>query len=144
MSKQSPFHESKYQFKKGAKGCCPLVDVTIGKSQKTITVLADTGCSVGLAILNNQITGLELGEKISDDSYGITVADGHKIEADLYKANICLNGITEKVAILVLNPSKFTVDPDAPQTIAYLGRGFLDKFNVLFQGKEQKVAFFQP
>lgn len=143
MTETSPFHESNYRERKGKS--CPLIEVTVGTSQKAVTVLADTGCSTGLAMLNNQIGELDLGQKISDDPYEITAADGHKVEAEIYKADINLNGvIIKKVVILVLNPAKFKIDTEDKEPIAYLGRGFLDHFNVVFKGKEQKIAFFHP
>lgn len=144
MTDNNPFHESKYQLPKGSTRSCPLVEVKIGASKNPITALTDTGCSVGLAIMNSQISGLDLGEKISDDPYEIAVADGHKIEADIYKADICLNGVKNTATIFVLNPDSFTDDTTDNQLIAYLGRDFLDNFDVLFKGKEQKVAFYNP
>jgi hypothetical protein len=144
MTDNHPFHESNYQLPKGANCACPLVEVKIGASKNSIIALTDTGCSVGLAIMNNQIGGLDLGEKISDDPYEIVVADGHKIEADIYKADICLNGVKNSATIYVINPDTFTDDTSDKQPLAYLGRDFLDNFNVLFKGKEQKVEFYNP
>jgi len=107
-------------------------------------VLADTGCDVGLAIMTDQVGELDLGQKISDDPFDISVADGHVIKADVYKADINLTGVIKPAIIYVLNPSTFKNDTEEKEPIAYLGRGFLDNFNVVFKGKEQKVAFFHP
>ena len=107
-------------------------------------MLADTGCSVGLAILNNQIGEIELGQKIDDDPYEIAVADGHVIEAEIYKTDLDLNGVTKPVIIYVLNPNKFKNETEEKEAVAYLGRGFLDNFNVIFKGQEKKVVFFHP
>ena len=144
MPETNPFHESNYQEHEKSKILCPLFEVKIGVSKKSTMVLADTGCDVGLAILIDQIGELDLGQKISADPYDIGVADGHVIKADIYKADINLNGITKSAVIYVLNPSTFKNDTEEKAPIAYLGRGFLDNFNVVFKGKEQKVAFFHP
>lgn len=143
MNSKVPFHEKKYCSHKGIKGVCPLLEIVIGSNKESVTAYADTGCTAGLSMLESQIQKLDLGEKISDDPYKVTVADGHVVEADIYKSTISLNGVQKEVEIWVVNPNRI-VDHKDKESIILLGRGFMDYFDVMFKGKEGKIALFHP
>lgn len=143
MAQKHPFHVKDYQKHEAIKGCCPLLEVIIGASQERIVVYADTGCTVGLSLLKRQIGNLDLGKKINDDPYEVSVADGHVVEADLYETSLSIDGVQKDIIVYVVNPEKYK-DGELKESIALLGRGFLDNFDVMFKGKDKKIELFEP
>ena len=77
---------------------------------------------------------MDLGEKISDDAYAVTVADGHEVGADIYKSTIEINGVKKEVEVCVVDPNNIKGRANIEDTCILLGRGFLDHFDVEFKG----------
>ena len=135
------FFEKKYMEKNGK--FTPLIEVIIENNESPIEVLVDTGCDVGLAMLTSQIEDIDLGEKISDEKYKISVADGHILGADVYKRTIELNGEKREISIFVIDHDKIIGVEEKIESLIALGREFLDHFSVLFKGKEKKLVFYK-
>ena len=144
LANKTPFHQKEYRSYEGIKEVCPILEIIVGSNKDPVIAYADTGCTVGLALLKTQTKKMDLGEKISDDPYKISVADGHQVEADIYKSTISLNGVQKEAILWVINPEKFSDDvKKEKEPIFFLGRGFLDHFDVMFKGKEKRIEFFQ-
>ncbi len=145
LAVKAPFHQKDYGVHKGIKGVCPLLEILVGATGKPIIAYADTGCTGGLALLKTQIKNLQLGEKISEDPYKISVADGHQVGADIYKSTVSLNGVQQEVVIWVINPDNFWDNTEEnKEPVFLLGRDFLDHFDVMFKGKDKRIEFFHP
>ena len=95
-------------------------------------------------MLRSQAESLNLGEKINDDPYRVTVADGHIVGADVYATTVKVNGVEKVVEVYVVDPDNICGYNENKEGPALLGRGFLDNFDVLFEGKEKKIALFHP
>jgi predicted aspartyl protease len=144
LSKKLPFHESKYRQKSKNGRFDPFLEIIIGSNKKPIIALADTGCTGGLALLKSQIEGLDLGRKITDDSFKVTVADGHQLGGDIYLSTIELDGEKRDVTIMVIDPDNIKGYVDEKDASILLGREFLDFFDVVFKGKKRTIAFYNP
>ena len=135
---EEPFHEKDYRKENEHYG--PFLDILIGKAK--VPAFADTGCDAGVSVFKNQTKDWDLGKKINDEPIDISVADGHIIGGDAYLSTVEIDGIEKEVLICVVDP---TVRGFKPERIPPLvGRGFLDNFDVLFQGKERKISLFHP
>lgn len=143
MIDKAPFLEKEYTKCKELNRCCPFLEIKIGSNKKSVIALADTGCTVGLKINLNQTSDLDLGEKISDDPHKFLVADGHKVEAEIYKSLIHIDGEEREIEIWVVNPQKI-VGYEDKDGIILLGRGLMDNFDVMFKGKDGKIALYKP
>ena len=136
-----PFHEVEYR--KENSGSCPILDILVRKSKKKISAYADTGCTTGISLFKEQIVGTDLGIKINDEPSPCIMADGHIIGADEYLTVTSINGEEREIVISVIDPSIILgfVSPQRMEPL--LGRDFLDTFDVLFKGKEKKIALFK-
>jgi len=135
----------------------PILNVLCRFWEKEVPLraLADTGCDSGIVllkeevqILKEKIVGFALGEKINDEPIEISVADGHIVGADAYLVIIELGGEQREVDLLVVDSDniirKETEEKKEKEDIFPLvGRNFLNHFDVLFKGKEKKLAVFK-
>jgi len=125
----------------------PLLDVFIGSKKKTkIAALADTGCAPFLMISKSFIedSGLELKRMGDDDDYiRISVADGHSVNGYPYKGFCQVGGKEVEVEVCAVDTSHF-FDDEKPDFPALIGREFLDKYDVLFKGKDKKIVICHP
>lgn len=140
---EKPFHEEDYRKEKSS--CCPIVDILIGKNNQQVTVYVDTGCTVGVAMLQSQIDDLDLGEKINDEPIPILLGDGHRVGADVYKTSVKLSGEEREVLISVIDPTKILGSAPTDECDPVLGRDFLDQFKVVFEGgiPVKKLKFYK-
>lgn len=138
---KDPIHEVEYKREDGE--FCPLLEVVIGKSKKRILAYADTGCTSGISLLKGQIKDFDIGQKINDEPIPCIMADGHIIGADVYLSSIKIGTEKKDVAISVIDPSKVMGSTPVEKMTPLLGRDFLDSFDVLFKGKEKKIALFK-
>lgn len=151
MSKsKKPFHTKDYTYDEKKKKAEPLLEVLVGtkKKKKKVIALADTGCSTCIHFCKSYITreGLVFGKKMNKHPVPFGVADGHTINGDYYKA-ICKIGKEEKeVVVSVIDPEKFfeEEEPTIGDVMPLLGRGILNRYDVLFKGKKKEIALFYP
>ena len=136
-----PFHETEYIEEDGE--LCPILKVLVGRNRKPLSVYADTGCTTGIAVFKEQIKGVDIGEKISDRPSPCIMADGHIIGADEYLTTLRINGEEKEVVVSVIDPDKILGTAPVDETKPLLGRDFLDAYDVLFKGKEKRVALFK-
>ena len=142
MAEKKPFHEKEYT--KANEHFYPILDIIcwFKDSKGSLPVLADTGCDYGVSLSKNQVKGIDLGEKKNDDPLEIFVADGHIIGADVYEATVEINGEKRKVELCVIDPTNI-IRSEIKSLFPLLGRGFLDKFDVLFKGEERKIVLLK-
>jgi predicted aspartyl protease len=141
-----PFLQKEYTYNEKGKRYDILLDVMVGtkESLKKVTVIVDTGCSSGMHLCKSFIDAEKLVfiKKININPIPFGVADGHTINADIYKAMCQINGKEEEILVSVVGPEKFFEEGEG--TIGnirpLLGRNLLDKYDVLFMGKERKLA----
>lgn len=138
---EKPFHEKEYKETDGIP--CPILKVLIGKNKKPISAYADTGCISGISMLKEQIKGIDMGERINDEPSPCVLADGRIIGSDEYLTTVTINGEERQVVVSIVDPSKELGFVPLKETTPLLGRDFLDAYNVLFKGKEQKIALFR-
>lgn len=141
---KEPFFETEYKEENG--DFCPLVKVLIGEKKTPITAYADSGCTSGIFVFKDQVKDVDLGFKISDaDNPSVClVADGHKVGADEYISTIYLNGEHKEVNITVVDVDRKMGSASLGEMTPLLGRNFMDNYDVLFKGKEKRLAFFHP
>ena len=116
----------------------PVVEIFI--NSKKIEAYADTGCSAGIMIFEEQAQDLDLGKKISTEPIDITVADGHQIEAHIYLRKIKIGDAEKEIEICVVNPTPVGYKPARVPLL--LGRGFFDHYDVCFKGNERKLSIY--
>jgi predicted aspartyl protease len=144
-----PFHEREYFYDKETNQYFPFLEITIisNKSRKKILALADTGCTSCIHLCKSYVEdeGLILGEKINRDPISVSVADGHTINADLYRATCEIDGNEQEVIISVIDPERFfqEEETDIKMVEPLLGRGVLDNFDVMFKGRKKNIAIFR-
>nr|MDO8076497.1 hypothetical protein [Candidatus Freyarchaeota archaeon] len=87
-----------------------------------------------------------LGKKINKELIPILVADGHLINADIYKVTCEIAGIEEEIEVFVADPEKYfeQEEPEITTVKPLLGRGILERYDVLFKGSERKILLFHP
>lgn len=138
---EKPFLETEYKKEDGE--LCPILNVQVGKTKKPISVYADTGCTSGISMLKEQVKDIDMGEKINDEPSPCVLADGRIIGADEYLTTVTIDGEERQVVVSVVNPSKELGFVPLKEATPLLGRDFLDAYNVLFKGKEHKIALFR-
>lgn len=138
---EKPFHEKEYKEENGI--LCPLLKVLIGENKKAIFAYADTGCTSGISMLKKQVKDIDMGEKINDEPSPCIMADGRMIGADDYLTKVSIGGEEKQVVVSVIDPSQILGSVSLEETTPLLGRNFLDAYNVLFKGKEKKIALFR-
>ena len=139
--KKEPFHEVEYREHEGC--LCPIVEIIIGENEKKIPAYADTGCTSGIFVFKEQIKGIDLGDKINDEPTPCIMADGHIIGADEYETTAEINGEKSTILVTVLDPTIKLGSVSPKEMTPLLGRNLLDNFDVLFKGKEKKIALFK-
>ena len=145
-----PFHTKEYTLDEKRKKFFPFLDVLVGtkESKKKISALANTGCNPCLYFFKSYVEkeGLNLGKKINKEPIPILVADGHLINADIYKVTCEIAGIEEEIEVFVADPEKYfeQEEPEITTVKPLLGRGILDRYDVLFKGSERKILLFHP
>lgn len=139
--RSKPFHEEDYR--KDNSSLCPILDVFVGETEKKISAYVDTGCTSGISFLKEQIKDLDIGEKINEDPVRVLMADGHLIGADVYKSTIKLDKEKEDVLIIAVDPTRILGNAPLEKLTPLLGRDFLENFDVLFKGKQKKIALFK-
>lgn len=150
VKSKKPFHTKNYTYNKGKKKFAPLLEVMVGtkESKKKVIALADTGCSTCMHFCKSYIDkeGIVFIKKINKNPIPFGVADGHTINGDYYKA-ICQIGKEEiEIVASVIDPKKFFQEEESKigTVIPLLGRGALDEYDVLFEGKKRRMALFHP
>ena len=138
---EKPFHEKEYKKLDGIS--CPILKVLIGKNKKPVCAYADTGCTSGISMLKEQVKDIDIGEKINDEPSPCIMADGRMIGADHYLSRVSIGKEEKQVVISVVDSSKILGFVSLEETTPLLGRDFLDAYNVLFKGKEKKIALFK-
>lgn len=138
---KEPFHEVEYKEHDGSR--CPILEIIIGKNKNKILAYADTGCTTGIFVFKEQIKDIDIGKKINDEPTPCIMADGHRIGADEYKTTACINGEKRIILVTVLDPTKKLGYVSPKKMLPLLGRNFLDTFDVLFKGKQKKIALFK-
>jgi predicted aspartyl protease len=136
-----PFHEEDYR--KENSSLCPILDVLIGKTKKKVSAYVDTGCTSGISLFKEQIKDLNIGEKINEDPIPVLMADGHLIGADVYKSTAKIGKVKKDILIVAVDPEKILGSAPIEKMTPLLGRNFLDNFDVLFKGKDKKIALFK-
>lgn len=149
MTEKKPFLEKEYTKKNGF---YPILDIICWvKDSKgslhalangSLRALADTGCDPGVSLSKDQVEDIDLGEKKNDDPIEIFVADGHVVGADVYDATVEINGEKKETELLVVDPTKI-IRFEIKGLFPLLGRGFLNKFDVLFKGEERKLVLLK-
>ena len=141
---KEPFFETEYKQENG--DFCPIVKVLIGEKRTPILAYADSGCTSGIFVFKDQVKDIDLGVKISDEDNpsSCLVADGHKVGADEYVTTVYLNGERKEILITVVDIDRKMGSVPLEQMTPLLGRNFMDNYDVLFKGKEKRLAFFHP
>lgn len=141
---EKPFHEVEYRKEEDG-SFCPILKILVGKNKKEIFAYADTGCTSGLSVFREQVEGIDIGTKISDDNNPTPciMADGHVIGADEYLAIVSIEEEEKEVNISVIDPKKDMGYVPIKAMTPLLGRDFLDRFDVLYKGMEKKIALFK-
>ena len=148
--KDSPFHERKYTYDKTKKCYFPILEISVGhgKFKKKVSALVDTGCTPSVYLCKAYVEkkGIILGKKINREPHKVSVADGHKINADFYVVSLEINGKEEEVVVCVTDPVKFFEEEELEIEIVepLLGRGVLDNYDIMFKGKKKKILLFHP
>lgn len=138
---REPFYEVEYKEDEGS--FCPILEIIVGKKKKKISAYADTGCSTGIFVFQEQIKDLDLGTKINDEPSPCIMADGHIIGADEYITTAYINGEKRIINVTVIDLTKDLGYVSPEKMMPVLGRNFLDTFDVLFKGKQKKIALFK-
>lgn len=138
---RKPFHEAEYKEEEG--NLCPILELIVGKDKDKISAYADTGCTTGIFVFQEQIKDIDIGTKINDEPSPCIVADGHIIGADEYVTTACIDGEERLIVITVIDPTKLLGSVSTGKITPLLGRIFLDTFDVLFKGKQKKIALFK-
>jgi len=74
----------------------------------------------------------------------VLVADGHTINADLFKTTVKIDGMEREIEVVVIDPEEFFEIEEGEKNVEpLLGRGFLDEFEVLFKGPKKKIVFYE-
>lgn len=139
-----------YSYNKEKGKHTPLLEVLVGtkESRKPVTALVDTGCAPCMSLCKSYIVenGLTLMQKMNIEPIPLGVADGHTINADSYKAICEINGEQKEIEVDVIDPERFFVEEGSKvgSVIPLLGRGVLDEYDVLFEGKSKKLSFYHP
>jgi len=150
MAKKTPFLERDYTYDEKNRLYFPVLKILVGskESKKKISALVDTGCTSCIHLCKSYVEKekLVLGKKINKEPVPFSVADGHTINGNLYEAICEIDGKEEEVIVSVIDPEKFfqEEEPKIETVEPLLGRGVIDKFDVLFKGKERKIAVFHP
>jgi len=149
MEKKTPFLERDYTYDEKNRQYFPILKILVGSKEfkKKISALVDTGCTTCIHLCKSYVEKekLTLGKKINKEPVPFSVADGHAINGDLYEAICEINGKEEQVIVSVVDPERFFEEEPKVEIIEpLLGRGILDKFDVLFKGKRRKIAVFHP
>jgi len=148
--KKTPFLERDYTYNEKYNLYFPILEILVGSKEykKKISALADTGCTSCIHLCKSFVEKekLVLGKKINKEPIPFSVADGHTINGDFYEIICEIDGKEEKVIVSVIDPEKFfkEEEPQIETVEPLLGRGILDKFDVLFKGKERKIALSHP
>lgn len=140
-SQREPFHEVEYKEEDG--DICPILEITVGKNKEKICVYADTGCTTGISVFKEQIAGIDIGTKISDEPSPCIMADGHVIGAHEYQTIASIDGEEREMTVSVIDPTIDMGYVSIEKIQPLLGREFLDTFDVLFKGKQRKIALFK-
>jgi predicted aspartyl protease len=147
---RKPFLKKDYTYDEEHDVHHPFLEVFVGtnESKKSIKALVDTGCTPCMSLCKAFIEKHEISfiQKMNKNPVSLGVADGHSINADYYKAICRINGKEKEIAVCVIDPEKFFTEEkrEVSITIPLLGRGVLDEYDVLFEGKNKKFAFFNP
>jgi predicted aspartyl protease len=142
----TPFLQKDYTYNDERKTYDVLLEVKVGtkESLKKVTAIVDTGCSSGIHLCKSFVNTEKLVfiKKININPVPVHVADGHTINADIYKAICQMNGKEEEIIVSVIDPEKFFEEGEGTivNVRPLLGRDLLDKYDVLFKGKERKLA----
>lgn len=148
--RKEPLLKKDYTYDEEHDKHIPFLEVQVGtkESKKTVTALVDTGCSPCMSLCKEFIERQEMNfiVKVNKEPVPLGVADGHTIDGDYYKA-ICRIGNEEKeIIVCVIDPKKFFAEetPTLKEPTPLLGRGVLDEYDVVFEGKNKKFAFYNP
>lgn len=131
-----------YRKEKGE--LCPIVEILIGKEKNKIYAYADTGCTTGIYVFKEQVEGIDLGIKTNDEPSPCLVADGHMVGADEFVSMAYVNGERKEIIITVVDLENKMGSISIKEMPPLLGRNFLDDYDVLFKGKDRKIALFHP
>lgn len=151
-NKRAPLQQRDYTYDDEKKRFFPKLDILVGaeKSKKPISLLADTGCTACIFLFKKHVEkeGLIFTKKMNIKPMPFLVADGHTINVDSYKAICEIDGEEKEIEVCVVDPEKiFEQDEEEPKIKIpppVIGRGILDSYDVLFKGKERKIAVFHP
>lgn len=147
---KEPFHTKDYTYNEERKEYEPLLTVLVGseKQKKKVVAYTDTGCTAGMYFCKSYVDeeGLTFIKKINKNPIPVGVADGHSINADLYIAICKIDGEEKPIVVCVTDPEKFfeEEEPEIGTVAPLLGRGILDKYDVLFKGKKRKIELYYP
>ena len=145
---KKPFHMRDYTYNKEKEKFEPLLEVYVGtkETKKKVIALADTGCGPCMHFCKAYIDkeGLVFVKKMNKTPVPFGVADGHTINGDYYKAIFQIDGEEKEIVVSVVDPEKFfeEEEPKIGMIEPLLGRGLLNEYDVLFKGKERKIALF--
>jgi predicted aspartyl protease len=148
--RKAPFLRKDYTYNEEKGKYTPFLEVLVGTrdSKKPVIALVDTGCSPCMSLCKSYIDeqGLTFIQKMNKEPIPVGVADGHTINADSYKAICQINGEEKEIEICVIDPEKFfeEEEPEIGTVAPLLGRGILDGYDVLFEGKNRKLTLFHP
>lgn len=140
-AKSKPFHEEDYRIENSS--LCPIIDVLVGETEKKVSAYVDTGCTSGISFIKEQIKDLDIGEKINEDPVPVLMADGHLIGADVYLSTAKIDEGEKDILIIAVDPTKILGSAPLEKLTPLLGRNFLDHFDVLFKGKQKRIALFK-
>jgi predicted aspartyl protease len=148
--RKEPLLKKDYTYNKEKNKYTPFLEVLVGTkdSKKTIVALVDTGCDPCMSLCKSYIAerGLTFIQKMNKEPIPIGVADGHTINADSYKAICQINKEEKEIEVCVIDPETFfeEEEPEVGTVTPLLGRGILDEYDLLFEGKNKKFALFCP
>lgn len=148
MSAKKPFLSTEYTRRTDDHGDereDPIVDLEIIANglAHPIHAYADTGTDDALSISMKFAEDIGL-KRYSDEPTEITLADGSRRGAYPYAATIKIGDKTSDLLIFVIDPTlRYKKSRTTLANEPLLGRGIIDDYNVLFQGKStpKKIHF---
>ncbi len=134
-------------------------------TSKSLTALADTGCTGGLVLTKRQVAlhgiNLENWEKENDSPEPIMLGDNRIIGSDIYRdVHVKIGEEPATIRLLVLDPdTPFKVAEDElsevqlteedekereqDEKVVVIGHGYLGNYDALFSGPQKKLILLK-
>jgi hypothetical protein len=147
---KQPITTKDYTYDEKLEKYSPLLEVQVGTKdvKKPVLALIDTGCGPDMSLCRKYIerNGITLLTKMNNKPIPVGVADGHSINADYFKAVCEINGKERTIEVCVIDPEKFFSEktPEINETTPLLGRGVLQHYDIMFEGKNKKFSIYEP